>query len=195
MGYIETTTTTTTFDDSGYTKTTATTTTVGDDAAASTENVVTTTTTGDDPVSTENVATPHQCTIIHVSRSVKPTDLFLTLASNNTRAMSFYVSEVKNACNEFATDVCALVEYEEDYDDTDSDYSDSSDDSDSEIDPDSALTKKILANEFEPIIADLKNMIQSLEQRYLAAKDSFNCCMSKEMENFNTSYPTTATGM
>ena len=154
MGYTET--TTTTFDDSGCIET------------------KTTTTTFDDAVSTENVEAP------------APTDPFLALVSNNMRAMSIFVSEVKNACNEFATDVCALVEYEEDYDDADSDYSNSdySDSSDSEIDPSSELTKKILANEFEPIIVDLKNMIQSLEQRYLAAKDAFNCRMSKEMVNF-----------
>ena len=171
MGYTETTITTTTVDDSGCIETT-------------------TTTTVDDAVSAENVATP------------APTDLFLTHVSNNMRAMSIFVSEVKNACNEFVTDVCALIGDEEDYDDTDSDYCDSdfndsdySDSSDSEIDPDSELTKKILANEFEPIIVDLKNMVQSLEQRYLAAKDAFNCCMSKEMENFNISYPTIATGM
>src|ERR1043165_7388394 len=166
MGYTETTettTTTTTFDDSGSTETTET----------------TTTTTFDDPVSTEKGATP------------APADRFLTLVSSNMRTMSFFVSEVKNACNEFVTDVCTLIGDEEDYDDTDSDYSDSnysdsdySDSGDSEIDLNSELTKKIIANEFEPIIADLKNMIQSLEQRYLAAKDAFNCRVSKEFENF-----------
>jgi len=183
MGSTETTTTetiTTIVDDPGYTETTTTETTT-------TETI---TTIVDDPGSAENVATPHQCTIIHVPRSVKPTDLFLTLASNNTRAMSFYVSEVKNACNEFVTDVCTLIGDEEDYDDTDSDYSDSSD---SEIDLDNELYKKIVANEFEPIIVSLKNMIQSLEQRYLAAKDVFNYRMSKEMDNFEN--PTIATGM
>ena len=55
--------------------------------------------------------------------------------------------------------------------------------------------KNIVANEFEPIIADLKNMIQSLEQRYLAAKDVFNYRMNKEMENFENPYTTIATGM
>jgi len=155
-----------------------------------TTETIETTTTSDDSVSTGNVATS------------APTTLFLTLASGNSRAMSIFVSEVKNACNEFATDVCALVGYEKDYDDTDSDYCDSDiNDSDSEIDPgseidpDSELTKKIVANEFEPIIADLKNMIQSLEQRYLAAKGAFNCHMSKEIENFKNSCITIAMGM
>ena len=168
--------------DSGYTETnkeTTTTITERDNEiveTTETTTTTTTTTTSDDPVSTENVATPAS------------TDRFLTLGSNNMRTMSVFVSEVKNACNEFVTDVCTLVGDDEDFDDTDSDYS-GSDSSDSE------LYKKIVDNEFEPIIVSLKNMIQSLEQRYLAAKDVFNYRMSKEMENFNISYPTIATGM
>ena len=151
------------------TETTETTTiTERDNKIVERTETTTTNTTFDDPVSTENVTTP------------APADRFLTLASNNTRAMSFYVSEVKNAYNEFTTGVCTLVEDEEDYEDTDSD---------------SELYKKIVANEFEPIIASLKNMIQSLEQRYLAAKDVFNYRMSKEMANFENPYPTIATGM
>ena len=67
-----------------------------------------TTTTFDDAVSTENVATP------------APADRFLTLVSSNMRTMSVFVSEVKNACNEFTTGVCTLAGDEEDYDDTDS---------------------------------------------------------------------------
>ena len=209
---VETTDTTTTITTSGdpvstenvttpaSTETTETTTTITERdneivETTETTTTTTTTTTSDDPVSTENVTPPHQCAIIHVSRSVKPADRFLTLVSSNMRTMSVFVSEVKNACNEFVTDVCTLIGDEEDYDDdTDSDYCDS-DYSDSEIDPDSELTKKIIANEFEPIIANLKNMIQGLEQRYIAAKDAFNCCMSKEMVNFENPYPTIATGM
>jgi hypothetical protein len=175
----ETTTETTTSDDPvstenvaapASTETTTTITERDNEIVETTETTTTTTTTttSDDPVSTENVATPAS------------TDRFLTLVSNNMRAMSFYVSEVKNACNEFATGVCTLVGDEEDYDDTDSD---------------SELYKKIVANEFEPIIVSLKNMIQSLEQRYLAAKDVFNYRMSKEMENFENPYPTIAMGM
>src|ERR1043165_6482777 len=160
--------------DSGYiettTETTETTTTITerDNEIVETTETTTTTTTSDDLISTENVATP------------APADRFLTLVSNNMRAMSFYVSEVKNACNEFTTGVCTLVGDEEDYDDTDSD---------------SELYKTIIANEFDPIIVNLKNMIQSLEQRYLAAKDVFNYRMSKEMENFENPYPTIAMGM
>src|ERR1043165_9736986 len=110
-GYIETTTETT--------ETTTTITELDNEIVETAETTTTTsTTTSGDPVSTENVATPHQCTIIHVSRSVNPADLFLTLASNNMRTMSVFVSEVKNACNVFVTGVSTLIGDEEDYDDT-----------------------------------------------------------------------------
>src|ERR1043165_5170400 len=123
--------------DSGYiettTETTETTTTITelDNEIVETTETTTETTTSDDDVSTENVATP------------APADRFLTLVSNNMRVMSFYVSEVKNARNHFATGVSTLVGNDEDYDDTDTD---------------SEPYKTIVANEFEPIIVSLKNM-------------------------------------
>ena len=161
---------------------------------------------------TENVVVVHQRTTIHVSR---PTlDDFLTLASSNTKAISLFISEVKDACSEFVTDVCELVGGEEEYSDSeysdsdysDSEYSDSDSDcsnSDSEVDSDvendaesdNELTRKIVANEFESIITNLKNMINSLEQKYLAAKDAFHCSMSKELEGFTTSCTNGTTGM
>src|ERR1043165_8398474 len=148
----------------------------------------------------ENVVAVHQRTTIHVSR---PTlDDFLTLASSNTKAISLFISEVKDACSEFVTDVCELVGDEEEY--SDREYSDSDcSDSDSEVDSDvendaksdNELTRKIVANEFESIITNLKNMINSLEQKYLAAKDAFHCSMSKELEGFTTSCSNGTTGM
>src|ERR1043165_4417501 len=153
----------------------------------------------------ENVVAVHQRTTIHVSR---PTlDDFLTLASSNTKAISLFISEVKDACSEFVTDVCELVGDEEEYSDSDysdSEYSDSDcSDSYSEVDSDvendaesdNELTRKIVANGFESIITNLKNMINSLEQKYLAAKDAFHCSMSKELEGFTTSCTNGTTGM
>src|ERR1043165_7236450 len=93
----------------------------------------------------DSVEAPHRCTIITVTRSVKPTDLFLALASNNIKAISLFISEVKDACSEFVTDVCALIGDEEEYSGSeydDSEYSDSEyddsdySDSDSEVDSD-----------------------------------------------------------
>ena len=96
-------------------------------------------------LNTENIETPCRRTIIHVSRPTFGT--LFTMAANNTKAI--FVSEVKNACSEFVTDVCDLIGGEVDYD----------------VENDSELTRKIVANEFESIIVDLKNMINSLEQR------------------------------
>ena len=145
---------------------------------------------------TENVKAPRRCTVMNVSRSVKPTNPFLTLASNNKKALSLFISEVKNACSEFVTDVCELVGDEEDYSDGDSDYDDSDySDGDSEVNSDSELTRKIVDNEFESIIIVLKNMVDSLEQKYLATKDAFYYRGSKAIGNFTTSYTNGTMGM
>ena len=56
--------------------------------------------------------------------------------------------------------------------------------SDSEGDDDDALTKTIVANEFETILCDLKNKLDILEKAYLAAKDTFNSSMSDKIKTF-----------
>ena len=150
-------------------------------------------------LNTENVETPTRYDIASVSN-----DSFLTLASNNTKTISHFISEVKDACSDFIADVYDLIgdtledcdsEYSEDSDYSecsDSDYY-SDDDSDCYSDDDkSELTRKIVANEFESSIHDIRNKLDILEKRYITAKDEFHGLMVKEIEVFLTS-PTSTT--
>ena len=121
-------------------------------------------------------------------RSALPTDLFLTLASNNANVISFFISKVKGACSEFIAGVYELIgEVSEDsecYDsDVDDDEYDSESDSESDSDDD-VLTRKVVANEFETIISDLRNKLDILEKAYISAKDTFNSRMSEEIKTF-----------
>ena len=152
--------------------------------------------------STENDKTSIQYNITPVSlRPTMPTDLFLTLASSNAIDIAIFISEVKDACSEFITGVRELVGDASEYSECecgDSECSEccycecskccdsdvSSDDSDDDRDDDDALTKTIVANEFETIICDLKNKLNILEKTYLSAKDSFNNRMSEEIKIF-----------
>src|SRR5688572_22796648 len=117
-----------------------------------------------------------------------PTGLFLTLASSNAIAIAIFISEVKDACSEFITGVREMVGDASEYDECeccecyDSDVA--SDDSYSGSEGDDALTKTIVANEFETILYDLKNKLDILEKAYLSAKDTFNSHMSEKIKTF-----------
>ena len=142
--------------------------------------------------STENDETPMRYNITPVSlRPTMPTDLFLTLASNNANVISLFISKVKGVCSEFIAGVYELIGevsedseyYESDVDDDEYDEDDSDDCSEDDFDDD-VLTRKIVANEFETIISDLRNKLDILEKAYLSAKDTFNSSMSEEIKAF-----------
>ena len=141
--------------------------------------------------STENDETPMRYNITPVSlRPTMPTDLFLTLASSNAIDIAIFISEVKDACSEFITGVREMVGDASEYDECeccecyDSDAASDDSYSDSEGDDDDALTKTIVANEFETILCDLKNKLDILEKAYLSAKDTFNSSMSEKIKTF-----------
>src|SRR5688572_30043316 len=143
--------------------------------------------------STENDKTSIQYNITPVSlRPTMPTDLFLTLASSNAIDIAIFISEVKDACSEFITGVREMVGDASEYDvceccecyDSEAASDDSYSDSEGDDDDDDALTKTIVANEFETIICDLKNKLDILEKAYLSAKDTFNSHMSEKIKTF-----------
>jgi hypothetical protein len=121
---------------------------------------------------------------------------FLTLASNNTKAMSSFILVVKDACNYFATDVYYLIGDDSECSDSefsdseccDSEYSGYSDSESSEdtIDLYDELSRKITSNEFESIILELQNKLDVLKMTYLAAKVVFHDSMTKEIAIFKT---------
>src|SRR5688572_8256882 len=119
--------------------------------------------------STENDETTMRYNITPAPlRPTMPTDLFLTLASNNSNVLSLFISKVKGACGEFTAGVYELIGDDSEYSEcecgesecseccycecsecSDSDVASDDSYSDSEgDDDDDVLTRKIVANEF-----------------------------------------------